>query len=57
VRALAGSVFEALGDRERALTELGAALAAGYPRWEIERDPDLAGLRADPRYTQLNPKA
>jgi len=55
VRALAGSVFEAWATASRP-DQLGAALAAAIAL-EIERDPDLAGLRADPRYTQLNPKA
>jgi hypothetical protein len=33
---------------------LAACLGAGYEDFnQIERDPDLATLRADPRYNQL----
>ncbi|MBK8286327.1 MAG: hypothetical protein IPK97_16435 [Ahniella sp.] len=47
VLALSGSV-------DRAFTALEAAVNAGYTdRAHIERDPDLAPLRADPRYAAL----
>ncbi len=41
---------ERLGDRELALEWIGRALEAGFPLQVIEDYPDLAGLRADPRY-------
>jgi tetratricopeptide (TPR) repeat protein len=46
-------VDEALGHREAALRKVGRALAAGCPRWEIERSPSLAALRADPRFADV----
>ena len=42
--------YEALGRREDALQGLASARAGGYPVDAIERNPQLAGLRADPRY-------
>jgi len=42
--------YEALGHREEALKWLASARAGGYPVGAIERNPQLAGLRADPRY-------
>ena len=42
--------YEALGHREEALQWLASARAGGYPVDAIERNPQLAGLRADPRY-------
>ncbi len=47
VLALSGSV-------DRAIQALEAAVNAGYTdRAHMERDPDLAALRADPRYAKL----
>ena len=46
-------VDEALGHREAALRKVGRALAAGCPRWEIERSPSLAALRQDRRYADV----
>jgi serine/threonine-protein kinase len=45
--------LEAAGERERALDALGDALDAGYSLEEIERDPELADLRRDPRYHRM----
>ena len=42
--------YETLGLREDALKWLANAKAGGYPAEAIERNPQLAGLRADPRY-------
>jgi thiol-disulfide isomerase/thioredoxin len=42
------------GKAKESLDALGKALEAGYDDLErIERDPDLAGVREDPRYVQL----
>jgi tetratricopeptide (TPR) repeat protein len=44
----------ALGAADQGLAALAACLGAGYEDFnQIERDPDLATLRADPRYQQL----
>jgi serine/threonine-protein kinase len=53
VQETAASVYEELGDREAALRWIRQALAAGYPREQLERDPGLAALRADPHYGAL----
>jgi eukaryotic-like serine/threonine-protein kinase len=46
----AGVTCERLGDRAGALEWIGRALAHGYPRDEVMRAPDLAGLRQDPAF-------
>ena len=45
--------YEALGDRAAALAVLADALRAGLPIAEIEREPELTALRADPGYHRL----
>ena len=50
---ICAGVDEMLGDREAALSKIRRALAGGYPRWEIERNPSLAALRADPRFAAV----
>jgi serine/threonine-protein kinase len=50
VQQLAASVYELVGDRESALAWSRRALAAGYPREQVEQDPFLTALRADPRF-------
>jgi serine/threonine-protein kinase len=49
----AAFVYEQLGDRDRALERIGAALRAGYPQREIDGHPGLGLLRQDHRYRQL----
>lgn len=49
----AATVYEMLGDRAKALELLGKALRAGYSLEEVEHEPDLAKLRADPRFATL----
>jgi tetratricopeptide (TPR) repeat protein len=49
----AGVTYARLGDRRQALEWIGKALAHGYPRAEVERAPDLAELRSDPAFRQL----
>jgi tetratricopeptide (TPR) repeat protein len=46
----AALVYEKAGQRERALDAVRRAVAAGYPRSEIENAPPLAELRKDARY-------
>jgi serine/threonine-protein kinase len=41
------------GQREQGLVALEAAVAAGYSRERLGRDPDLSPLRSDPRYAAL----
>ena len=53
VTHMAAGIYETLGDRDAALRCLDTALKAGYSRDQIEQDPFLAGLRADPRYAEL----
>ncbi len=48
-----GSVYEQVGQRDKALTWIGGALAKGYPIDEIRRSPTLAALRQDPRFAKL----
>jgi tetratricopeptide (TPR) repeat protein len=50
VQQLAASVFEQIGDRAAALEWIRRALAAGYPRAQVEQDPFLTALRGDPRF-------
>ncbi len=43
-----------LGDRDRAVEALGRSIELGFRAWEwIETDPDLASVRADPRYASI----
>ena len=49
----AAHVYERLKDREAALDAIGKAIAGGYSRDLIDRSPDLAQLRADPRFQGL----
>lgn len=50
VRFRATVVYELAGRREEALRSLEAALNGGHPRFEVQHDPELLSLRADPRY-------
>jgi hypothetical protein len=43
----------AAGERERALDLLERAVLRGYPASELERDPELARLRSDPRFGRI----
>jgi eukaryotic-like serine/threonine-protein kinase len=53
VRKRALLAYEVLGDRAAALAVLADALRAGLPVAEIEREPELTALRADPGYHRL----
>jgi tetratricopeptide (TPR) repeat protein len=43
-------VYEIIGHREQALKSLDEAVKAGYSLDEIEKEPELRKLQADPRY-------
>jgi serine/threonine protein kinase/tetratricopeptide (TPR) repeat protein len=45
-------VYEIIGHRDKALRALDEAVKAGYSLDEIEKEPELRGLQADPRYEQ-----
>jgi serine/threonine protein kinase/tetratricopeptide (TPR) repeat protein len=49
----AATTYEILGNRKKALYWIGQAIAKGYSRSEIERQPELKGLIADQRYKEL----
>ena len=42
--------WDLLKERDLALEALGRAIQAGYPRNEIENEPELAPIRSDRRY-------
>ncbi len=44
---------ESLGERERSLDNLAAALKLGYPRHLVETEPELVSLRRDRRYHRI----
>jgi putative intracellular protease/amidase len=51
-------VLAVAGDRDAAFDALGRAVAAGFTdRVSLERDEDLASLRGDPRFAQLEATA
>ena len=49
----AAIAWDLLGDREQALHSLDRAIEGGYPKHEIENEPELAPIRADRRYHVL----
>ena len=46
----AGETYESLGERARAIPLIARAIANGYYKSELEHNPDLAALRADPNF-------
>ena len=46
-------VYAVAGERQKALDCLKGAVQGGYPRFELEANPELAGLRNDPRYRDI----
>jgi len=46
-------VYELTGRREQAIRALAAAIKAGYPLEVIRKEPELARLQADSRFTSL----
>lgn len=57
VRFWGSLVYEAAGDRDRALESLKSAVAGGYSRAVIQATSDLSELRKDPRYRDLMEKS
>ena len=53
----AAKVAEACHDRQSALTYLGTAIGKGYPRREVELDPDLRALRQSPAYAAMGSRS
>jgi serine/threonine-protein kinase len=53
----AGTTYEQLGKREKALYCLGRALDRGYSPYEIEQQPELKQLLADKRYDEIKRKS
>ena len=53
VRYQAGLAYALLGKNDPALRELAAALDRKFPVEEVQKAPELAPLREDPRYQQL----
>lgn len=49
-------VFERAGQRDQALSNLIRALKEGYARADIEKNPDLKALRADPQFPPAAPE-
>ena len=49
-----GRAWELIGERERALESIGRGLTDGYPVAQIDADPWLADLRADPAYPAVS---
>jgi tetratricopeptide (TPR) repeat protein/predicted Ser/Thr protein kinase len=45
--------YEAIGQREPALTALEKSIQAGHPFREAKNDPELLSLRSDPRYHRM----
>ncbi|REL38765.1 tetratricopeptide repeat protein [Rhodohalobacter sp. SW132] len=50
---LAGSVYEQLGVRSKALTWIKSAMDAGYSRSDIVNQPELQELIRDPRFQEI----
>ena len=57
VQSMAAEVYAVTGDQQKALDCLKSAVQGGYPRFEIEANPELDGLRNDPRYREIMAEA
>jgi len=53
VQSEAAEVYAVTGDQQKALECLKRAVRSGYPRFEIQANPDLDGLRNDPMYREI----
>jgi len=50
---MAAEVYAVTGDQQKALDCLRSAIQGGYPRFELERNPELDGLRKNPSYLEI----
>ena len=57
VLSAAAEVYTLAGEQQKALDCLKNALEGGYSRFELEANPELAGLRKDPRYREIMAEA
>jgi serine/threonine-protein kinase len=57
VQSMAAEVYAVTGDQQKALDCLESAVQGGYPRFELERNPELDGLRNDSRYREIMAEA
>ena len=46
-------VYAVTSEQQKALDCLKGAVQGGYPRFEIEANPEFTGLREDPRYREI----
>jgi tetratricopeptide (TPR) repeat protein/TolB-like protein/predicted Ser/Thr protein kinase len=53
VQSMAAEVYAVVGDQQKALDYLKAAVQGGYPRFELERNPELNALHDNPRYREI----
>ena len=53
----AGETYEILGQRAKAIPLIARSLAQGYHATDVERSPELAGLRSDPAFQAAVSKA
>ena len=56
VLALVASTYELLGNRQQALAFTKRAVDKGYSRQNLEGDPELQSLIADPAFAAIQPK-
>ena len=57
VLSQAVEVYAVTGDQQKALECLKSAVQGGYARFELEANPELAGLRNDPRCREIIARA
>jgi hypothetical protein len=53
VQSMAAEVYAVTDDQQEALDCLKSAVEGGYPRFELERNRELDGLRNDRRYREI----
>jgi serine/threonine protein kinase/predicted Zn-dependent protease len=53
VQYTAGETLEEMGQRQAAIPLIANAVAKGYNTYELERNPQLASLRSDPKFKAM----
>jgi Flp pilus assembly protein TadD len=53
VQSVAVEVYAVTGDKQKALDCLKGTVESGFPRFQMEANPELDGLRNDPRYREI----